>query len=69
MNTLKKENMIVRQAHSMIKIYVISENSRQHKIEDMRVPTEIKTNEFLKLVIGRQLCPDVFYPRAVYSIW
>ena len=23
-----------------------------------RVPTEIKTNEFLKLVLGHQLCPD-----------
>ena len=48
--------MIARQARTMIKIYVISENSRQHKIEDMRVPTEIKTNEFLKLVLGYQLC-------------
>ena len=28
--------MIVGQARTMIKIYVISENSRQHKIEDMR---------------------------------
>ena len=28
--------MIVRQARTMIKIYVISENSRQHKTEDMK---------------------------------
>ena len=28
--------MIVRQTRTMIKIYVISENSGQHKIEDMR---------------------------------
>ena len=53
----------------MIKIYVISENSRQHKIEDMRVPTEIETNEFLKLVLSHQLGPDASFPRAVYSIW
>ena len=50
--------MIVRQVHTMIKIYVISKNSRQHKIEVMRVPTEIETSEFLKLVLGHQLCPD-----------
>ena len=28
--------MIVRQAYTVIKIYVISKNSRQQKIEDMR---------------------------------
>ena len=50
--------MIVRQARTMIKIYVISENSTQHKTEDMRVPTEIETNEFLKLVLGHHLCTD-----------
>ena len=38
--------MIVRQARTMIKTYVIPENSRKDKIEDMRVPTEIETNEF-----------------------
>ena len=28
--------MIVGQARTVIKIYVITKNSRQHKIEDMR---------------------------------
>ena len=28
--------MIVRQARTVVKIYVISKNSRQHKIEDMK---------------------------------
>ena len=51
--------MIVRQARTMIKIYVISEKfkttqDRRHE----RVPTEIETNEFLMLVLGHQLCPD-----------
>ena len=36
--------MIARQARTMIKIYAIYENSRQHEIEDMRVPIEIETN-------------------------
>ena len=55
--------MILRQARVMIKIYVISENSRQHKLEHMREPTEIETNEFLKLILGHQLCPDSRFPR------
>ena len=46
--------MIVRQARTVIKIYVISQYSGQDKIDDMR----IETNEFLKLVLGHQLCPD-----------
>ena len=50
--------MIVRQEHTMIKIYVIIKNSRERKIEDMRVFTEVKTNWFLKLILGHQLCPD-----------
>ena len=33
----KKANTIVRQEHTMIKIFVISENSRERKIEDMSV--------------------------------
>ena len=41
----------------MIKIYVISENSRKHKIEDMRVFTEVKKNWFLTLVLSHQVCP------------
>ena len=57
--------MIAIQARTMITIYVISENSRQHKIEDVRVPTEIETNEFLKLVLGHQLCPVPRFPRPV----
>ena len=50
--------MIVRQARTVIKIYVISENSRKRMTENMRVFTEVKTNWFLKLVLGHQLCPD-----------
>ena len=50
--------MIVRQVRTVIKIYVISKNSRQQDRRHERVPTEIETNEFLKLVLGHQLCPD-----------
>ena len=41
----------------MIKIYLISENSRKRKIEDKK---EVTTNSVVKLVLGHQLClmPD-----------
>jgi len=42
--------------HTMIKIYVISENLREHKIEDMFI--EANTNWFLKLVLGHPVCHD-----------
>ena len=43
----------------MIKMYVISENSRKRKIEDIReYLLRLKQNWFLKLVLGHQLCPD-----------
>ena len=54
--------MIVRQARTMIKIYVISKKKNKFKTTQdrrhERVPTDIETNEFLKLDLGHQLCPD-----------
>ena len=49
--------MIVRQAYTMIQIYVISENSRQQDRRQEKVPTQIETNEFLKLILGPSIVP------------